>query len=98
MRTSYCLPSGTYNIILSNNELNELIKNGCMLIRLSRIPCKASRIIFNDEKEQMEVLDKKRLQNCLFFHTDEPVADIEAGDQCVQFLCINVEKTCEVYD
>ena len=54
MRASYCLPSGNYNIVLSN--------------------------------------DKKHIDNCLFFHAKEPVADIEAGDHYVQFLCINIER------
>jgi len=40
----------------------------------------------------MEIRDKKHIDNCLFFHAKEPVADIEAGDHYVQFLCINIEK------
>lgn len=98
MRMSYCLPSETYNILLSEEEVNVLLREGYITIHVSRIPCTTSRSVFNKEKEKMEVLDKKKVENCLFFHTDEPVADIEAGDQYVQFLCINVEKTCKVYD
>ena len=40
----------------------------------------------------MEIHDKKPIYNNLFFHVNEPVADIEAGDHNVQFLCINIEK------
>lgn len=35
---------------------------------------------------------RNTFDNCLFFHAKEPVADIEAGDHYVQFLCINIER------
>lgn len=92
MRASYCLPSGNYNIVLSNEELRELLERGHVTARMSRTPCTTSRAIFNDEKGKMEIRDKKHIANCLFFHAKEPVADIEAGDHDVQFLCINIEK------
>lgn len=40
----------------------------------------------------MEIHDKKPICNNLWFHTDEPVADIEAGDYYVQFMCIDIER------
>lgn len=92
MRASYCLPSGNYNILLSNEELRELLERGYVTVRMSRTPCTTSRAIFNAEKADMEIHDKKKVDNCLLFHTKEPVADIEAGDHYVQFLCINIEK------
>lgn len=92
MRASYCLPSGNYNIVLSNEELRELLERGHVTARMSRTPCTTSRAIFNDEKGKMEIRDKKHIANCLFFHAKEPVADIEAGDHYVQFLCINIER------
>ena len=92
MRASYCLPSGNYNIVLSNEELRELLERGHVTARMSRTPCTTSRAIFNDEKGKMEIRDKKHIANCLFFHAKEPVADIEAGDHYVQCLCINIEK------
>ena len=81
MRASYCLPSGNYNIVLSNEELRELLERGHVTARMSRTPCTTSRAIFNDEKGKMEIRDKKHIANCLLFHAKEPVADIEAGDQ-----------------
>ena len=92
MRASYCLPSGNYNIVLSNEELRELLERGHVTARMSRTPCTTSRAIFNDEKGKMEIRDKKPIYNNLFFHVNEPVADIEAGDHNVQFLCINIER------
>lgn len=92
MKASYCFPSGNYNILLSHEELHQLLETGHVTIHMSRTPCTTSRAIFNDEKAEMEILDKKAVDNCVLFHTKEPVADIEAGDHYVQFLCINIEK------
>jgi len=47
---------------------------------MSRVPCTTSRLVFNDDEGKMEI------------HVNEPVADIEAGDHNVQFLCINIER------
>ena len=55
MRASYCLPSGNYNIVLSNEELRELLERGHVTARMSRTPCTTSRAIFNDEKGKMEI-------------------------------------------
>lgn len=95
MKASYCLPSGNYNILLSKEELDQLLKKGHITIHMSRVPCTTSRAIFNGEKGEMEIHDKKEIFNCVLFHTDEPVADIEAGNHYVQFLCINIEKDSE---
>jgi len=59
---------------------------------MSRVPCTTSRLVFNDDEGKMEIHDKKPIYNNLFFHVNEPVADIEAGDHNVQFLCINIER------
>lgn len=92
MKVSYCLPSGNYNILLSDEELHQLLQTGCVTIQMGRVPCTTNRAVWNPEKKDMEILDKKPISNNLWFHTDEPVADIEAGDHNVQFLCINIER------
>ena len=92
MKVSYCLPSGNYNILLSDEELHQLLQTGYVTIQMGRVPCTMSRAVWNPEKKDMEILDKKPISNNLWFRTDEPVADIEAGDHNVQFLCINIEK------
>lgn len=92
MKASYCLPSGNYNILLSDEELQQLLKTGHVTIHMSRIPCTTSRAVFNDAEGKMEIRDKKPIYNNPFFHADKPVADIEAGDHNVQFLCINIER------
>ena len=92
MKAGYCLPSGNYNIVLSEDELSQLLKTGHVTIHMSRVPCTTSRLVFNDDEGKMEIHDKKPIYNNLFFHVNEPVADIEAGDHNVQFLCINIER------
>lgn len=95
MKASYCLPSGNYNILLSDEELHQLLETGHVTIRMSRTPCTTSRAIFNQDEGKMEFHDKKEIINNLFFHTHEPVADFEAGDHYVQFLGISIEKKQE---
>lgn len=96
MKASYGFPSGDYNILLSKQELDELLKRGHITVRMSRVPCITSRAVLNSERDEMEILDKKEIFNCVLFHTDEPVSDIKAGDHYVQFLSINIEKDDEV--
>lgn len=92
MRASYCFPSGNYNILLSNKELQQLLQTGHITIQMGRVPCTTSRAVFNGNEGKMEIHDKKPICNNLWFHTDEPVADIEAGDHYVQFMCIDIER------
>ena len=38
MKAGYCLPSGNYNIVLSEDELSQLLKTGHVTIHMSRVP------------------------------------------------------------
>ena len=88
MKTSYMLPSGTYNIKLSGEDLQKLLQTGILSLRLSRIPCVTGRGVYDHEKKDLVTLDKKEVFNDLRFHLDEPVADLEGGIWTVQFLNI----------
>ena len=90
MRTSYMLPSGTFNIFLSKTELQHLIDTGGLVTFSGRVTCTTGRSVWNSEKNDMETLDKKEIPNDLRFHLNEPVADIESGSHRVQFLNIHV--------
>lgn len=92
MKASYLFPSGNYNILLSKEELTQLLEKGHITIHMSRVPCRTSRAVWNPEKKDMGILDEKSIFNNVWFHTDEPVADMEAGDHNVQFMCISIEK------
>lgn len=92
MKASYGFPSGNYNILLSKEELTQLLEKGYITIVMSRVPCITSRAVWNPKKKDMDFLDKKPIFNNLRFRTTEPVADMEAGDHNVQFMCINIEK------
>ena len=92
MKASYGFPSGNYNILLSKEELAQLLEKGYITIVMSRVPCVTSRAVWNPNKKNMDFLDKKPIFNDLWFRTTEPVADMEAGDHNVQFMCINIEN------
>lgn len=91
MKASFMLPSATYNLVLSKDELKKLVDTGYILIQPSREPCTTGRAVWRHELGKMETLDRKSVYNNLRFNLDKPVADIEGGDLPVQFLNIIVE-------
>lgn len=92
MKAYYSHPDGTYSVNLSIEELAELLSKGKVIIHMYRSRCTTGRAIFNKEKSDFEILDKKDVFNNVQFHTDEAVADIEGGNYGVQFLRINIDK------
>lgn len=93
MKSSYMLPSGTYNLILSKEDLCELLNKGRISYHIGHdIPCVTGRAIYDSNKKEMLVLDKKEIYNDLRFRLEEPVADIKEGFNNVQFLNIHIEK------
>lgn len=92
MRASYLLPSGDYNLILSEEELQTLLDKGQLSIRVSRTPCVTGRGVWNPETKTLDRLDEKFVCNDLRFCLNETVRDIEEGFHNVQFLNIHVEK------
>lgn len=95
MRTHFGLPSGTYSIILTKEELEELLNNKHISINVGRTPCTTSRAVFNAEKCQFEFLDRKEIYNDLRFYLELPVDDIESGFYNAQYLNIELENESE---
>ena len=94
MKASYTLPSGTYSLILSKEDLRILIDTGrlCCCKMAYDIPCTTSRTVYNPKTKTLDVLDKKEVFNDLRFFLDAPVADLSGGVRGVQFLNIYLEK------
>ena len=92
MKTGFALPSCSYNIVLSKEDLNELIDKGHAVLAVTKTPCTSSRAVWNDEKKTMESIDKKAVPNSLLFYLKEDVADCNKGDYPVQFINIIVEE------
>ena len=91
MKTYFTLPSGTYNIQLSKEELERLIKNGLLTMRVNRTDCKTGRCIAT-KTGATKVLDQKDICNDLRFNLKEPVADIEEGDYPIPFVTFRVTE------
>ena len=92
MKSGFVLPSNTYNLVLSQEDLTTLLSKGRVSAHLTRIPCVTSRSVYNGETETMEFLDNKVVENDLRFYLNDPVADIDGGDHSVQFLNILLDK------
>lgn len=91
MRTYMSLPSGTYNITLTKDEFETLVKSSHINCNIGNTPCKMGRTVWNEDRKDFETLDKKEVYNNLQFNFCEPVADVPIGDYPVQFLTISVE-------
>ena len=94
MKISFNLPSCTYNIILSKEDLDLLNTAKYVGGRVSRIPCVSSRAIINGENS-FQSLDRKQVPNNLYFGLTEQVADMKPDDWAVQFLNITLEEEHE---
>ena len=89
MKTYFGLPSGTYNIQLTKEELNHLIETGLLTMHVGRTDCKTDRCVAT-KTGSMKVVDQKDIYNDLRFNLKEPVDDIEEGDYPVQFVVFRV--------
>ena len=88
MKANFMLPSGSYNVALSEKDIQRLLKSGILSLRLSRIPCVTGRAVYDPKKKDLVTLDKKEVCNNLQFQLDEPVADLDGGFWPVQFMNI----------
>lgn len=96
MKVSYGLPSATYNIVLSKDDLVKLIDTGRINVFARDLPCTTSRAVYNREKRELETLDRKEVTNNLRFRLEDDVADIHEGEYSVQFLAIRLEVKNDV--
>ena len=92
MKAGFMLPSCNYNITLSKEELNRFLEKGYITATVSKMICTTGRAVLNKGGDGLEILDKKEIYNDLRFFLSEPVADLDGGDWCVQFINISVEK------
>lgn len=92
MKASFMLPSCTYNLVLSKEDVVQLLGTGHIYTRVSKdIPCRTGRAVWDNEASTMKTLDRKCIPNNLMFLLDDNVADINELDWHVQFLNIHIE-------
>lgn len=94
MKTSYRLPNGTYNMVISKEDLNELLNKGHLTIHTTRDKCAVGRSVWDEGNKRMISVGDKEVENILLFRTDEPIADMEAGVSFVQFINIVLDDSC----
>ena len=98
MRISYVYPSGNYNIFLSKEDIDELLKNGRLHNHSGRIPCEITRMAYNPDENKMEVLAQQGCCNLLYIQpadTDGINKEYFNDEMYIQFLDIRLEKENE---
>lgn len=51
MRTYMSLPSGTYNITLTKDEFETLVKSSHINCNIGNTPCKTGRTVWNEDRK-----------------------------------------------
>lgn len=92
MRSCFNLPSGTYNLVLSKEDLDSLLEKGYVSCQISRTPCVAQRSLWNDDTKDLETIASKEVQNALNFYIDDELADCGHAKWGVQYLIIHTDK------
>ena len=90
MRSHYGEPSGDFTIILTKDELKRLESVGSLNIHTPEIPCKGSRLVWNSETQDMDVVDERRISSGGLTLLDYS-RDAKCESRYIQFLNISVE-------
>lgn len=91
MKASFNLPTSTYNIILTKEELDFLVKTEFISVPISRIPCSSSRLIKIGD-DRLISIGKSTVPHNLRFDLTETIADIPPDDWGIQYFSILLEK------
>lgn len=92
MKTSYRLPTGTYNLILNREDIIRLKDTGGLTIFVGKTPCATSRLVWDSEQKDLVTRDEKEIINDLCFRLHDPVDDIGPGVYNVQYINIILDK------
>lgn len=91
MRSHYGEPSGDFTLILSKDELHRLESTGRLSIHSPEIPCDESRLVWNPDKKDMDVVDKRNIESAGLVLLDYVGGDVRSEQRYIQFLNIRVE-------
>ena len=93
MKASFTLPSCNYNIVLSKEDLEQLLKTGHITVRPNKdVPCSTSRAYYDFEKSKWNIVGEREVPNNLNFHLENTPIPGEVEKWGVQFITINLEK------
>ena len=99
MKSHYGEPSGDFTLILTKDELHRLESTGRLSIHTPEIPCTADRLVWNPERKDMDIVDKRDIESAGLVLLDYVGGDIRSEERYIQFLNIRVEdidKDCDV--
>lgn len=98
MRSHYGEPSGDFTLILTKDELHRLESTGRLSIHTPEIPCTANRIVWNPERQDMDVIDERNIESAGLALLDY-VGDLKTENRYIQFLNIRIEdkkRDCDI--
>lgn len=98
MRSHYGEPSGDFTLILTKDELHRLESTGRLSIHTPEIPCEGSRIVYNPERQDMDVVDERRIESAGLTLL-EYTGDLKSEHRYIQFLNIRIEdkeRDCDI--
>ena len=98
MKSHYGEPSGDFTLILTKDELHRLESTGRLSIHTPEIPCTTSRLVYNPERKDMDVVDKRDIESSGLTLL-EYIGDLKHEKHYIQFLNIDIEDTdndCDV--
>lgn len=101
MKSHYDEPSGDFTLILSKDELHRLESTGCLGIHTPEIPCTGSRLVYDSEKKDFDIVDKRDIESAGLVLLDYVGGDVGEERRYIQFLNIQVEdkeNDCNVCD
>ena len=99
MKSHYGEPSGDFTLILTKDELHRLESTGCLSIHTPEIPCTADRLVYNPERKDMNIVDKRDIESAGLTLLDYVGGDVGSEHRYIQFLNIRIEDTendCDV--
>ncbi len=91
MRSHYGEPSGDFTIILTKDELHRLESTGHLGIHTPEIPCTADRLVWNPDKQDMDIVDKRDIESDGLLLLDYVGGEIGSEKRYIQFLNIRIE-------
>lgn len=90
MKSHYGEPSGDFTLKLTKDELHRLESTGRLRIRTPEIPCTASRLVWDSERKDFDIIDKRNI-NSSGLALLEYVGDLKRESHYIQYLYIAVE-------
>jgi hypothetical protein len=90
MKSHYGEPSGDFTLTLTKDELHRLEYTGRLSIHTPEIPCSASRLVWDPERKDMDIVGKREIVSSGLMLL-EYVGNLKQEKHYIQVLHIQIE-------